>query len=197
MTIRTTGCHHMAFVTNKMDETVDFYTNVLGLPLVVTLQLPPQDPFPGAVWGDLGGAKHYFFDIGNGDRIAFFEFHEELPENYAQMGAGNHLAIAVPSETALEEARQHLLANGIKIKHDLDHGFCKSIYFDDPVNGINLEFAVYIAKCTEEEPFLQDDQPVPAAAQYLGDRQERFLLHFVPDGKGGMAVEKGQGSAAH
>ena len=101
MTIRATGCHHMAFVTNKMDETVDFYTNVLGLPLVVTLQLPPQDPFPGAVWGDLGGAKHYFFDIGNGDRIAFFEFHEELPENYAQMGAGNHLAIAVPSETAL------------------------------------------------------------------------------------------------
>ncbi len=108
MTIRAAGCHHMAFVTNKMDETVDFYTNVLGLPLVVTLQLPPQDPFPGAVWGDLGGAKHYFFDIGNGDRIAFFEFHEELPENYTQMGAGNHLAIAVPSETALDEARQHL-----------------------------------------------------------------------------------------
>ncbi|MEY2400163.1 MAG: hypothetical protein QOJ08_274, partial [Ilumatobacteraceae bacterium] len=51
MTIRAAGCHHMAFVTNKMDETVDYYTNVLGLPLVVTLQLPPQDPVPGAVWG--------------------------------------------------------------------------------------------------------------------------------------------------
>jgi hypothetical protein len=65
------------------------------------------------------------------------------------------------------------------------------------VNGINLEFTVYMAQCTEEEPFLQDEQPAPSAARYLGDRQERFLLHFVPDGKGGMANEKGQRAAAH
>ena len=101
----------------------------------------------------------------------------------------------MPSETALNEAREHLLANGIKIKHDLDHGFCKSIYFDDPGNGINLEFAVYTAKCTEEEPFLQDAAPTPAAAAYLGSRQEDFLLHFTPDGHGGMRVEKGVGAA--
>ena len=106
------------------------------------------------------------------------------------------LAIAVPSETAPRKPGNICSPTGSR-SSTIRHGFCKSIYFDDPVNGINLEFAVYTAKCTEEEPFLQDDQPVPAAAQYLGDRQERFLLHFVPDGKGGMAVEKGQGSAAH
>jgi catechol 2,3-dioxygenase-like lactoylglutathione lyase family enzyme len=183
--IKAKGVHHMAWVTNRMDETVRFYTQVLQFPLVVTLQLPETDPFPGAVWGNLGGAKHYFFDIGNGDRIAFFEFHEQLPPSYAEMGAGNHIAINVETEEDLQAARQRLIENGIPIKHDLDHGFCHSIYFDDPVNGINMEFAVWQAPCTPEEPFLQDWNPTPAALDHLGDKQTKHLLHFAVDGQGG------------
>src|SRR5690349_19187043 len=44
MGVRTTGCHHMAFVTNNMDATVKFYNGLLGFPVVVTLQLPNPDP---------------------------------------------------------------------------------------------------------------------------------------------------------
>ena len=74
MRVRTTGCHHMAFVTNNMDETVKFYNGILGFPVVVTLSLPNPDPFPGAVPGNLGGSRHYFFRISEQDTIAFFEF---------------------------------------------------------------------------------------------------------------------------
>jgi catechol 2,3-dioxygenase-like lactoylglutathione lyase family enzyme len=186
MGVRTTGCHHMAFVTNNMEETVKFYHGVLGFPVVVTLQLPSPDPFPGAVPGDLGGSRHYFFRIGDQDTIAFFEFADvEIAADNTQLGAGNHLAITVPSEGELQKAKEHLDANGIKIKSDLDHGFCHSIYFEDPVNKIALEFATWTHACDEEEPFLQDPNPVPGAIAAIGaDRYARYQLHYTPDGHG-------------
>ena len=49
------GINHLALVCADMDVTVDFYTNVLGMPLTKTLDLPN------------GRGKHFFFDIGNGD----------------------------------------------------------------------------------------------------------------------------------
>jgi catechol 2,3-dioxygenase-like lactoylglutathione lyase family enzyme len=187
MGIRTTGCHHMAFVTNDMDATVKFYNGLLGFPVVVTLQLPNPDPFPGAVPGNLGGSRHYFFRISAQDTIAFFEFPDvETPADNSLLGAGNHLAMTVPSETELQNAKTLLEANGVKIKSDLDHGFCHSIYFEDPVNKIALEFATWQHACDAEEPFLQDPNPVPAALEAIGqDKYSRFQLHYSPDGHGG------------
>ncbi|WP_457142365.1 VOC family protein [Mycobacterium sp. URHB0021] len=177
----------MAFVTNNMDETVKFYNGLLGFPVVVTLQLPNPDPFPGAVPGNLGGSRHYFFRISEQDTIAFFEFLDvETPADNSLLGAGNHLAITVPSETELQNAKTLLEANGVKIKSDLDHGFCHSIYFEDPVNKIALEFATWKHACDAEEPFLQDPNPVPAALEAIGqDKYSRFQLHYSPDGHGG------------
>ena len=40
----------------------------------------------------------------------FFEFHEQLPPNYAEMGAGNHIAINVETEEDLQAARKRLIA---------------------------------------------------------------------------------------
>ncbi len=187
MAIRTTGCHHMAFVTNDMDRTVQFYNGLLGFPLVVTLQLPEVDPFPGAVPGSLGGSKHYFFRISDTDTIAFFEFKKESrPADNALVGAGNHLAITVPSEGELQKAKALLEANGVNVKSDLDHGFCHSIYFDDPVNGIALEFATWTHPCDIAQPFLQDPDPVPSALEAIGrETYAKHQLHYTPDGQGG------------
>jgi catechol 2,3-dioxygenase-like lactoylglutathione lyase family enzyme len=170
-----------------MEETVKFYNGLLGFPIVVTLQLPDPDPFPGAVPGNLGGSRHYFFRISEQDTIAFFEFQDvEVPADNSLLGAGNHLAMTVPSEAELQKAKKHLENNGVKIKSELDHGFCHSIYFEDPVNKIALEFATWQHPCDVEEPFLQDPSPVPAALAAIGrERYERYQLNFDPDGHGG------------
>ena len=187
MGVRTTGCHHMAFVTNDMEETVRFYNGVLGFPVVVTLQLPDTDPFPGAVPGNLGGSRHYFFRISETDTIAFFEFKDtEIQADNSLLGAGNHLAITVPSEGELQNAKKVLELNGVKIRSELDHGFCHSIYFEDPVNKIALEFATWQHPCDVAQPFLQDSDPVPAAlAAICKDTYDQHLLHYTPDGEGG------------
>ncbi len=54
------GINHLALVCKDMARTVDFYTNVLGMPLTKTIDLPD------------GRGQHFFFDIGNGDSLAFF-----------------------------------------------------------------------------------------------------------------------------
>ena len=53
------GVHHLAMVTPDMDATVRFYVGVLGMPLVATLRAGPM--------------RHYFFRLGPGNTIAFFE----------------------------------------------------------------------------------------------------------------------------
>ena len=58
------GVHHLALTCRDMEKTVDFYSNVLGMPLVKTLDLP------------FGSGQHFFFDIGKGDALAFFWFPE-------------------------------------------------------------------------------------------------------------------------
>ena len=56
------GINHLALVCKDMKRTVDFYTNVLGMPLIKTIDLPN------------GAGQHFFFDIGGGDALAFFWF---------------------------------------------------------------------------------------------------------------------------
>ena len=56
------GINHLALVCRDMERTVDFYTNVLGMPLIKTIDLP----------FDMG--QHFFFDCGGGDSLAFFWF---------------------------------------------------------------------------------------------------------------------------
>ena len=56
------GINHLALVCRDMERTVDFYCNVLGMPLIKTIELP----------NNMG--QHFFFDIGNGDSLAFFWF---------------------------------------------------------------------------------------------------------------------------
>ncbi|HEY2658119.1 MAG TPA: VOC family protein, partial [Caulobacteraceae bacterium] len=56
------GINHLALVCKDMARTVHFYRDVLGMPLVKTIDLPG------------GSGQHFFLDIGNGDCLAFFWF---------------------------------------------------------------------------------------------------------------------------
>ena len=57
------GVNHLALVCKDMARTVEFYRDVLGMPLVKTIDLPG------------GHGQHFFFDIGNGDSLALSLIH--------------------------------------------------------------------------------------------------------------------------
>jgi catechol 2,3-dioxygenase-like lactoylglutathione lyase family enzyme len=141
-----------------MARTVDFYSNVLGMPLIKTIELP----------GGMG--QHFFFDCGGGDALAFFWF-PDAPDGVpgvsaptgrpdqgsltSAVGSMNHVAFAVPPHR-IDQYRDRLRAAGIDctdvanhddsewgISDDLHPGvFVRSIYFQDP-DGILLEFACW------------------------------------------------------
>src|ERR671922_304968 len=64
------GINHLALTCSDMQRTVDFYTNILGMKLVKTLEFTH----------DSGSGQHFFFDVGNGrEAIAFFWFEDGPP----------------------------------------------------------------------------------------------------------------------
>ena len=64
--MRTKGINHVALVCRDMAETVRFYTQVLEMPLVKTVELPD-------------GGQHFFFDCGGGANVAFFWWKDGPP----------------------------------------------------------------------------------------------------------------------
>src|SRR4051794_19421658 len=55
------GVHHIALISNDVERTVDFYQRVLEFPLTEMFENR-----------DYGGSTHFFFDLGNGNALAFF-----------------------------------------------------------------------------------------------------------------------------
>ena len=153
------GINHLALVCKDMDRTIDFYTNVLGMPLTKTIELP----------GNRG--KHYFFDCGGGDQLAFFWFPDgpdsvdakELRRISSIPGTMNHVAFNVAPEK-IDEYRERLLALGIECTEVVNHDdspkqvseevspstFVRSIYFRDP-DGTQLEFAAWARPLTDAD----------------------------------------------
>src|ERR1700751_3120940 len=71
----TRGVHHLALNTEDMKKTIEFYVDVLGMPLIHAMKVPPG---LGKGQGNRGNPpyeeiRHYFFDMGNDSVIGFFE----------------------------------------------------------------------------------------------------------------------------
>jgi len=133
-----------------MDSTLDFYENVLGFPAVVCETIEPE----------AGGViRHAFFDVGEGELIAFMEandvegiaddFDTGINRGLGIGGAVYHFAFKVEDPTELEKKRNELLEKGLAIRGIVDHGWCQSIYFRDP-NFVQLEFCCLTADLGEE-----------------------------------------------
>ncbi len=126
---------HPALTGAKNAETIRFYTEVLGMELV--LRQPNLD-YPSE--------EHLFFHVGNDNFIAYFVPKDEAAASYApaQSGSGHmdHLAIDVDVD-AFEEALRRLRAAGVAVEGPVDRGYERSIYFKDP-NGVTLELLVWI-----------------------------------------------------
>src|SRR5579864_9642260 len=82
------GAHHLALICSDIERTIKFYTEVLGFPLVELFENR-----------DLPSSTHFFFDIGNGNLLAFFDFPEDpMPATRESVGGMHHVAIAVHPE---------------------------------------------------------------------------------------------------
>lgn len=159
--MRWMGINHLAMVTPDMEATTRFYCDVLGMELVATLGHGDRnEPYP---------YRHYFFRMGDGNTIAFFEWPgvDTGPRKPAGLPASgrvfDHISFNVGSTEELVALRQRLLDAGIEVTPIIDHTIIYSIYFDDPVNGASLEASVWV-RDVERVPYWGDPDPVPAAA---------------------------------
>lgn len=128
--------HHVAYVTHDCAATVDFYTRILGLPLVSAVM---DDEVPST--GDPYPYIHLFFELADGSTVAFFESIglPKEPEMHPAYDIFNHLALDVGTKAAVDEWAERLVQQGVKVTGPTDHGIIYSVYFYDP-NGIRLEF---------------------------------------------------------
>ncbi|SDI20507.1 glyoxylase I family protein [Actinokineospora alba] len=120
------GIHHLALICRDVEETITFYQELLGFPLVELVENR-----------DYAGSSHFFFDIGNHNLLGFFDFpgHDHPPFTET-IGGVQHLAISVSAEM-FDAAKKKLDDAGIEYLGP-DRGVEDSVYFRDP-NGVGLE----------------------------------------------------------
>jgi catechol 2,3-dioxygenase-like lactoylglutathione lyase family enzyme len=175
-TPRWRGINHLALVTNDMDATVRFYHGVLGARLVATI-------------GNTS-FRHYFFEFGPQNTVAFFEYPGAHVESFAKP-AGipdrraiqfDHLSFNVADEEALGVLRSRLKAADCEVTDVIDHGFIRSIYFTDP-NGIALEASCWVLDATgraadyRDTRLFADADPVPAVRELEESGQVGSVPH--------------------
>jgi glyoxylase I family protein len=144
----TRGVHHLALVTEDMRKTASFYVEVLGMPLVHAMRVPPG---LGAGPGNRGNPpyeeiRHYFFDMGQDSLLAFFELPPgaEPASNRNAVGGMQHVAFTV-TRARFDEIERRLDAAGIaRTPRIAQLPGMEGIYFYDP-NGIRLEVACQLA----------------------------------------------------
>jgi len=139
MTIK--GLHHITIVATNAQQTVDFYTEMLGLRLVKqTVNF--DDP----------GAYHLYFGDQTGSpgtAITFFEW-KHVPRGYPGIGGTHHVALTTKNYDTLLQWKRYLTDKGVKVKGPYDRHYFKSIYLRDP-DGMNLEIATYGPGWTMDE----------------------------------------------
>jgi catechol 2,3-dioxygenase-like lactoylglutathione lyase family enzyme len=143
--LRLHGVDHSARPTWKLRETVEFYRDKLGLPLIHVISARGWGP---STHPDF---LHFFFDSGNGSTIAFFyylgSYQPETLDGRAQKPPlpddhvfdATHTAWLVDSEEELKAWKQRLEAQGLNVSVETPHEVIESIYVRDP-NGYFIEF---------------------------------------------------------
>ncbi|GGZ95062.1 VOC family protein [Streptomyces bluensis] len=117
------GVHHVALLSSDVERTVRFYQDLLEFPLTEMIENR-----------DYQGSTHFFFDLGNGNLLAFFDFPGLDLGPYAEvLGGLHHVAISVEPAT-WHRLRDKIVAAGVD--HQEESG--TSIYFRDP-DGARLE----------------------------------------------------------
>ncbi len=117
------GLHHTALISSDVERTIRFYQDLLGFPLTELIENR-----------DYAGSSHFFFDIGNQNLLAFFDFPGLDVGPYAEvLGGLHHLAISV-EPARWKQIVERLDAAGVE--HVIHSEV--SVYFTDP-DGARVE----------------------------------------------------------
>jgi catechol 2,3-dioxygenase-like lactoylglutathione lyase family enzyme len=117
------GVHHTAHICSDVERTVKFYDGILGFPVIEMFENR-----------DYEGSTHFFFDLGHGNCLAYFDLPGlDLGEYQEVLGGHHHLAISM-ERSEWEAAKARLEAAGIEYAH-VDGS---SLYFRGP-DGERLE----------------------------------------------------------
>jgi glyoxylase I family protein len=120
------GLHHAALICRDVEETIRFYQELIGFPLVELVENR-----------DYAGSSHFFFDIGNRNLLGFFDFpgHDHPPFSET-IGGVQHIAISVTAEQ-FAAAKSRFDEVGLTYLGP-DRGVEDSLYIRDP-NGVGIE----------------------------------------------------------
>jgi catechol 2,3-dioxygenase-like lactoylglutathione lyase family enzyme len=140
--------HHVAIAARDLDSTHRFYTEAMGF----ELRKVDATPFLEQGW-----ARHLFYDTGNGEMLAIWDLHDASLTGFdpaISTGLGlpnfvNHIAFAASDLDELDTRKERLLQHGHDVVR-IDHGWCVSIYADDP-NGIVVEFCTTTAELGDDD----------------------------------------------
>jgi catechol 2,3-dioxygenase-like lactoylglutathione lyase family enzyme len=117
------GVHHVALLSSDVERTVNFYQGLLEFPLIEIFENR-----------DYKGSNHFFFDIGHGNTVAFFDFPDLPLGSYAEvLGGLHHLAISVEPE---QWKRLRAKLEDASVEYHVESE--TSMYFRDP-DGTRLE----------------------------------------------------------
>jgi catechol 2,3-dioxygenase-like lactoylglutathione lyase family enzyme len=163
--VAANGIHHLAFGTRCSKSTYEFYHDKLGMRLVRTENHRHKK----------GYFRHYFFDMGRDQYIAFFELQDvgERPDYRVDISTGlgmplwiNHVAFDIGDATRYEAMKERLIEKKVTLLGETDHGWCKSLYMVDP-NMIMVEFTY-----THDDALFNDQTE---------DEARRLLFDVQPD----------------
>ena len=117
------GVHHVALLCADVERTIRFYQGVLEFPLTEIFENR-----------DYKGSNHFFFDIGNGNLLAFFDLPGLDLGPYAEvLGGLHHMAISVEPE---KWSRLKMNLGDAGVDYQEESG--TSVYFRDP-DGARIE----------------------------------------------------------
>ena len=187
--MHTAGTDHITVIGSNVEDTVAFYRDTLGMPLV--LRQPNLDQ---------PDVTHLFFDTGDGRILTFFVTEDRPSDSrpiQPDVGGVHHVAFRVEPDR-LNEVKEALDADGRGFS-EFDRGAFHSLYTRDP-NGLTLEFAVEKYAIPDERrgevlaaahrarvdagADYVDDEHLEAALRELGLGVERRDLPGAPTGSG-------------
>ncbi|KTG08797.1 lactoylglutathione lyase [Haloprofundus marisrubri] len=187
----TTGVDHITFVGSNVEDTVAFYRDVLGMPLV--LKQPNLDA---------PHVTHLFFDTGDGRMLTFFVEEGRQSNRGPQrtpLGGVHHVAFQFEPER-IEEIKDALEERGHHY-NEFDRGIFHSVYTTDH-NGFVIELstdkfeipdehrgevlALAQAKRVEEGAEYAEGKHLKEALEELGLPAEKVNLPDADSGSAGL-----------